>query len=78
MKRIATLLLAVLMIAALIIPASAKAGDAIITLDLNTGAAYETAKHVILTRIGDKDTVIKVNGFLLGNDGSCWYTSWRT
>lgn len=69
MKRIATLLLAVLMIAALIIPASAKAGDAIITLDLNTGAAYETAKHVILTRIGDKDTVIKVNGFLLGNDG---------
>ncbi|MBQ6906053.1 MAG: hypothetical protein IJN75_03440 [Clostridia bacterium] len=69
MKRIATLLLAVLMIAVLIVPASAKAGDAIITLDLNTGAAYETAKHVILTRIGDKDTISEVNGFLLSVEG---------
>ena len=69
MKRIATLLLAVLMIAAMIIPASAKAGDAIITLDLNTGAAYETAKHVILTRIGDKKTISEVNGFLLSVEG---------
>ncbi len=69
MKRIATLLLAVLMIAVLIVPASAKAGEAIITLDLNTGAAYETAKHVILTRIGDKDTISEVNGFLLSVEG---------
>ena len=57
------------MIAAMIIPASAKAGDAIITLDLNTGAAYETAKHVILTRIGDKKTISEVNGFLLSVEG---------
>ena len=71
MKRIATLLLAVLMIAVMIIPASAKAGDAIITLDINTGAMYsgEPPKHTVLTRIGENDTIAEVTGYLLSVDG---------
>ncbi len=70
MKRIATLLLAVLMIAAMIIPASAKAGDAIITLDINTGAMYSSKppKHTILTRIGENDTIVEVTDYLLVDD----------
>lgn len=69
MKKFLSLFLAVLMIAVLIVPSSAKAGDPIITLDINTGAKYEAAYHTILTRIGENDTIIEVTGYLLDGSG---------
>ena len=78
MKKIVTLVLAVLMIATLIVPAAAKVekNELLFTIDVNTGARYETNYHTVLTRVGDRKTIAEVVDYIANREGKNTDYNW--